>query len=240
MRASTSMHAAETEAAILEAARDLLAEGGLSALSMRAVAARIGLSATAIYRYFDCKEDLVDRVVKHGFQRSESYLWRAIEDLPVGSMERIAALGEAYIRFAIENEQYFKIIFAIQPSDPREIEDLPAQGGCGVLRQCVVDAMEAGTIRRADPELVVLYLWSVAHGLVTIFMACNPLPGLEDGTVQGPREELLASLYRQFREWIVEGLRPGGEPEPHEGREAVEAAAVDGAGVEGEAEEEGR
>jgi AcrR family transcriptional regulator len=72
----------ETETAILEAARNLLAEGGRDALSMRAVAAQVGLSATAIYHWFQGKEDLVDRVVLHGFKRSEAYMWKAIEDLP--------------------------------------------------------------------------------------------------------------------------------------------------------------
>ena len=54
--------ATDTETAILVAARDLLAEGGLDALSMRAVAARVGISATAIYNYFTNKQALVRRV----------------------------------------------------------------------------------------------------------------------------------------------------------------------------------
>ena len=119
----------ETETAILEAARNLLAEGGLEALSMRAVASQVGLSATAIYHWFEGKEDLVDRVVQHGFKRSEAYMWKAIEELPAGSMDRVAALGEAYIRFALENREYFKIIFAIQNPAPRNIDDVPGQGG---------------------------------------------------------------------------------------------------------------
>ena len=49
---------AETVEAILEAARDVLADGGLEALSMRAVAERVGLSATAIYHHFKGKDDL--------------------------------------------------------------------------------------------------------------------------------------------------------------------------------------
>ena len=53
--------AAETEAAILEAASDVLAEEGLEALSMRAVGARVGLSATALYNYVQNKQELVDR-----------------------------------------------------------------------------------------------------------------------------------------------------------------------------------
>jgi len=200
----------ETETAILEAARDLLAEGGLDALSMRAVAARVGLSATAIYHWFRGKEDLVDRVVLHGFQRSEAYMWKAIEEYPVGSLERVAALGKAYIRFALENREYFKIIFAIQTPAPRHIEDVPGQGGYRVLRQCVVEAMEAGNIRQAEPDVVVLYLWSLVHGLVTIFMACDPKELLAKAgcCADQDEKELTIELFERFHDMVREGLEP--------------------------------
>jgi AcrR family transcriptional regulator len=200
----------ETETAILEAARDLLAEGGLDALSMRAVAAKVGLSATAIYHWFKGKEDLVDRVVLHGFKRSEAYMWKAIEHLPVGSMDRVSALGEAYIRFALENREYFKIIFAIQTPAPRHIEDVPGQGGYLVLRQCVVEAMEAGNIRRTEPDIVVLYLWSLVHGLVTIFMACDPKDLLAETGCCADLDEkdLTIGLFVRFRDLVREGLEP--------------------------------
>ena len=205
--------AGETETAILEAARDLLAEGGLDALSMRAVASKVGLSATAIYHWFQNKEDLVDRVVLHGFRRSEAYMWKAIEDLPAGSMDRVAALGEAYIRFALENREYFKIIFAIQTPAPRHIDDVPGQGGYRVLRQCVVEAMEAGNIRQMEPDLVVLFLWSLVHGLVTIFMACDPKELLaETGCCDDPDErDLTLGLFERFRAMVRIGLQPDEE-----------------------------
>ena len=200
----------ETEAAILEAARDLLAGGGLDALSMRAVAARVGLSATAIYHWFENKEALIDRVVLHGFNRSEAYMREAVEEFPRGSVDRVAALGEAYIRFALENREYFKIIFAIQTPVPRHIDDVPGQGGYLVLRECVVDAMEAGTMHRSDPDLVVLYLWSIVHGLVTIFMALDPKDLLSetDCCSELDEKETTIGLFRQFRELVREGLEP--------------------------------
>ncbi len=209
----------ETETAILEAARNLLAEGGLDALSMRAVAAQVGLSATAIYHWFEGKEDLVDRVVLHGFKRSDAYMWKAIEHLPAGSMDRVAALGEAYIRFALENREYFKIIFAIQTPAPRHIEDVPGQGGYLVLRQCVVEAIEAGNIRRIEPDMVVLFLWSLVHGLVTIFMACDPKEMLaETGCCDDLDEkDLTLALFERFRDMVRIGLEPtevtGGGPD---------------------------
>jgi len=206
----TKMGSRETETAILEAARNLLAAGGLEALSMRAVAAQVGLSATAIYHWFKGKEDLVDRVVLHGFQRSEAYMWEAIEGLPVGSMDRVAALGEAYIRFAQENREYFKIIFAIQTPVPRHIEDVPGQGGYRVLRQCVIEAMEAGNIRRSDPDVVVLFLWALVHGLVTIFMATDPKQMLAETGCCGDRGDgdLTIELFGRFRELVRLGLEP--------------------------------
>ncbi|MCL7927097.1 MAG: TetR/AcrR family transcriptional regulator [marine benthic group bacterium] len=213
VRDSAGSGPSDTEARILDAARDLLAEGGIEALSMRAVASRVALSATALYHYFDNKEALVDSVVQHGFKRSEEYLRRAVEHHPRGSMERVAALGEAYIRFALENRQYFKIIFAIQPEEPRAIDDVPGRGGYRVLHESVVEAMEAGTIRRENPDVVVLFLWSVVHGLVTIFMACDPAQMLDETGLCGGdcgQPEATLVLFDRFRELIRQGLAPVG------------------------------
>lgn len=197
----------ETERAIYEAARDLLAEGGLAALSMRALAGRVGTTPTAIYHYFQNKEELVERVVVRGFQEFEASLRRAIENLPVGSLDRLAAIGEAYLRFAMEHQQYFKITFGIQVGCPRELDDVPCRGGYDILRQSVVDAMEAGTIRKADPDLAAMYLWSVVHGLVTIFMACECESMLEETEIRVPEGETpVGHLFQRFRAFVEEGL----------------------------------
>lgn len=200
----------DTEAAIYEAARDILAEGGLEALSMRALAARVGTTPTAIYHYFQNKEELVQRVVVRGFREFESRLRGAIDDHPTGSLDRLAAIGEAYLRFAIEHQEYFKITFGIQAGCPRELDDVPARGGYDLLKQSVVDAMEAGTIRQDDPDVVVLYLWSVVHGLVTIFMACECESLLEDTAIEVPEGETpVGHLFQQFRAFVENGLLPG-------------------------------
>ncbi|MGD8495270.1 MAG: TetR/AcrR family transcriptional regulator [Gemmatimonadales bacterium] len=199
----------DTERAIYEAARDILAEGGLGELSMRALAARVGTTPTAIYHYFQSKEDLIHKVVMRGFQEFDAGLRRSIEGLPVGSIDRVAAIGEAYIRFAVEHQQYFKITFGIQVGCPRELDDFPARGGYDLLRQCVVDAMDAGSIRRDDPDKVVLYLWSVVHGLVTIFMACECDSMLESTAIEVPGDASpQGHLFQQFRAFIEDGLVP--------------------------------
>ena len=201
--------AAETESSILDAARDILAEDGLDGLSMRAVAARVGLSATALYNYFENKQALVDRVVARGFRRFESYLWRALEGVPSSGFDRLRALGAAYLRFSKENEQYFKIMFTIQPEDPREIEQLPGGGGYRILRESVADAIAAGQMRDADPDLIALYVWSSVHGLATLSLACDFSSECSCGDHDWAEDGMTGErLFELFGEFLAEGLKP--------------------------------
>lgn len=205
-----SPRASSTETAILEAARDLLAEGGIDVLSMRAVAARVGVSATAIYNYFENKQALVESVISIGFERFDNYLREAVADRPKGSPERLAALGEAYIRFALENREYFRVLFATHSELPRDIEELPEGSGYALFRQSVIDAMEVGTIRQTDPDLVVLYLWTLVHGLVTLLVGCKP-----NARCRHSGEELDAhDLFARFSELVYLGLQPQDALEP--------------------------
>jgi AcrR family transcriptional regulator len=160
-------------AAILDATRDLLVSGGIEALSMRAVAERVGVSAAAIYHHFANKQALVDRAVHDAFERFGTELAQAAARFPQGSLERVQAIGQAYVRFAVENETYFRVIFSIAAPHPRSPEELPHGGGYPVLRQAVVDAMASGALRQADPDLMAHYLWTHVHGIVTLALSCR-------------------------------------------------------------------
>ena len=194
----------EHEAAILDAVRDLMAEGGIEAISMRAVADRVGVTATALYHYFQNKQDLVDRVVRGAFERFGAVLEAAARREPVGSMARVAALGEAYLRFAVENETYFRVIFRIDLKDPPDVEDLPGGGGYPLLRQCVAEAMASGAMRSADPDLVAHYLWMLVHGIVTLALSCR-LRGCE-GCSGDVDEASPLDLFHAFAPFIRHGL----------------------------------
>lgn len=192
----------DAETAILEAARDLIAQGGVEALSMRHVAYRVGISATAIYHYFEGKQDLVDRVVRLGFERFGEYLERAMKSFPKGSLERVRALGEAYMRFALENQEYFRVMFSIQSKDRRPVDELPEGGGYYIVRQAVVDAMDGGTMRRADPDLMAHYLWCSVHGLVTLLLS-----GAADRCECEGKRLSPSEIYRAFDPFVLEGIK---------------------------------
>lgn len=188
---------------IVEAARDLLAEGGVRALSMRAVANRVGVSATAIYHYFENKDALVRAVVGAGFDRMESYLQGAAERFAPGSRERLYAFAEAYLRFALENRGYFQVLFSLGVQRPQSIESSPERSAYRLLLENVTRAIESGAIRRADPDLVAFHLWAYVHGLVSLLLTYGTEPAGGDADV-----EAALRLLGRLRPLLREGLRP--------------------------------
>ena len=194
--------ASRTEARIVAAARSLLAEGGAKACSMRAVADGSGVTAAAIYKHFRNKAALVDHVVGLSFDAFERSLLAAIAPLPVGSFARLAAMGEAYIRFASEHREEFKVLFMPLQGGRRKLADVPGQGGYGVLRQCVVEAIAEGAVRGDDPDLISFYLWSRVHGIVMLLLACDM------GEAMGiDRHAAPLDLFELTRRFVIDGLR---------------------------------
>jgi len=190
---------------IVEATRALLASKGYEALSMRDVAAQAGITAAAIYRHFPNKDALVDFVVNDTLREFELQLLRAIAPLPVGSFERLAALGSGYIRIATEHREQFKTLFMRIRHQSRKLADFPGQCGYRVLRQCVVEAMEAGAVGEADPDLVAFFLWSRVHGIVMLLLACD----FSDTLPANIGELTPENLFTLTRDFVVGGLQAG-------------------------------
>ncbi len=71
-----------------------------------------------------------------------------------------------------------------------------------LLRQAVVEAIEAGTMRRAAPDLMSLFLWSTVHGLVTLVLACRLKPVDECGEAPIPQ-----GLFECFAPFVRAGIQ---------------------------------
>ena len=104
---------------ISQAAQKLFLEEGLEGVSMRKVAKMAGVSAPAIYRHYENKDDLLREIIDHGLQILETYLEPALnEPTP---LERLNRLADRFLDFAIEQPKYFEFAFMI-PS--RSISDV--------------------------------------------------------------------------------------------------------------------
>jgi AcrR family transcriptional regulator len=110
----TRAQAAVARTAVLEAALELLAEGGYAAASMSAIAKRAGLATGSVYRHFHSKADLFAEVFRVAAQREVDVLRGIRADTPE---ERLALCVEAFVRRALaEPVRAFALI--AEPVDP--------------------------------------------------------------------------------------------------------------------------
>lgn len=154
---------------IVSAARGLYMERGPEAVTMRAVAERVGVTATALYRHFADKDAILREVVGEGSRLLGSHLFRALEaPTPLG---RLRAAGTAYLDFALAQPQAYRALFEAAGED--ETSPVHAQRGAirRFLRDRVREAMDAGVLAPGDPDGTALTLWSLLHGLVSLHQA---------------------------------------------------------------------
>src|SRR3974390_2162586 len=101
-------HLAEREEAILAAATEIASESGMAAVQIAAVAARAGIAAGAVYRYFPAKTDLVGALLA---EISDSEIG-ALRRAAAGAPGPLSALSAAIMTFAARALRDRKLSFA--------------------------------------------------------------------------------------------------------------------------------
>jgi AcrR family transcriptional regulator len=187
----------EVQRAILEAARAVMREQGVAALSLREVARRVQMQAPSLYAYFPSKAALYDALFATGVQRYRAYR-DASDDAQADFWARLYALLETYMRFAQENPELYQLVFErpVPGFVPSE-ESLSASFGLlPRLEKILADAVDSGhiTLDIPIPEARDLII-AVAHGLTAQHMANEPAEPAGTGRFGG-RLPAAVALFR--------------------------------------------
>ena len=165
---------------IVEAARDIVSEEGLDALSMRAIAQRAEYSPATIYLYFRDKDALLREVIQAGFERMGEYVREEMEEVgtTASGSEQYRALGRGYVRFAIENTAYFRVMFELPTVAHFDCmpEECAAGAESGALRRdfgetMVQKAIDEGYFKMPDARRGTMVGWGLVHGLTSLYLS---------------------------------------------------------------------
>ncbi|MCW2668162.1 MAG: transcriptional regulator, TetR family [Frankiales bacterium] len=165
---------------------DILREtGSEEAMSLRAVAQRVGVSVPSIYLHFADKQALLDAVCEEVFGQLHVALKEADADAP-NPWEALRAQGVAYVQFALANPEHYRIVMMTGASDHDPDNEI-ASGAFGHLLESVIGCIALGVLE-GDPVELGLKLWSAAHGLASLLITKPkmPWPAIEqlvDGTM---------------------------------------------------------
>jgi AcrR family transcriptional regulator len=156
-------HHGDLRAALLRAAMGLLEESGETALSLRAVARRAGVSPAAPYRHYADREALVSAVAAVGYRELAERL-AAAHPSP-STPDQLASVATAYVQFALERPALFRIMFG-EPCDRDNDERVAATAAVSGYVRAIVER----AFPQADAEALATAIWALVHGLAFLYL----------------------------------------------------------------------
>jgi AcrR family transcriptional regulator len=145
------------------------------AVSIRAVAEKVGCTPPAIYLHFFDKQEMLFDVCARQFTKLNSAIDAAVDAVSVTDpLGRLEAGMRAYIQFGLDHPEHYRILFmgqSVLTAD--QLDELRRNGVTGLdrflerCRQCV----KAGVVEGDDAKMMAYGLWSAAHGMISLLIA---------------------------------------------------------------------
>jgi len=145
------------------------AEFGYAGVTLRALAAELGCSPMTPYRYFQNKDGIFEAVRSAGFGRL-ARAERAAAEAAHEPTRRLRALGQAYVRFALEEPHAYRIMFELDPPRAGGKPSAEEAQAWQIVRDTVGEAIRSGGLV-GDPDVLAHLYWSGLHGLVALHLA---------------------------------------------------------------------
>lgn len=190
----TQYHHGDLASAFMDAAIKRIAQEGVDKLSLRAVARDIGVSQTALYRHFDDKTHLLTLLAQQGFSRLAQVSFDAANQHKQDTFSAIMALGMAYIDFAQQHPEHYRLMFGgtIQRDCMDDALLKTSISSFDVILDLVQLGLERKDLIPLEPKLLARSCWAKVHGIATLLI---------DGFYSDNTAEQLEALLRGML-WI--------------------------------------
>jgi AcrR family transcriptional regulator len=154
---------------LCDVAEHLFATHGAEAVTIRQLAAALGVSTMTPYRYFKDKEDILAALRARAFDRHAEALETARATPAKNPIARSNAIGRAYVRFALENPEAYKLMFDVRQPSAADYPDYvrAAARSHATMSAHLRDLAEAGLFD-GDPDYVGHLYWAALHGPIML------------------------------------------------------------------------
>jgi AcrR family transcriptional regulator len=191
-RHRSTVEVAEFRETLCEAATRLFAQHGADGFTMRMLAAEVGCATMTSYRYFRDKDELLAAVRALAYDRFSQALESAAQ-APGDSRAKAAAIGEAYVAFALANREAYRLMFEMSPPDSAGFPDRArAAARANHNMTAYVRAMIDEGALQGDPEMIGRMFWAAIHGVVQLELNGVLPPGPGADTL---RREMMRALF---------------------------------------------
>lgn len=165
---------------LCDVAERLFAEHGLEAVTIRQLAAELGVSAMTPYRYFQDKDAILAAVRTRGFDRHAEALETARAEAGGDAVAKANAIGAAYVRFALEHPEAYKLMFDVnQPTAEAYPDFVRASTRSKATMTAHLLDLKAAGLFDGDPEYVGHLYWAALHGPIMLQLTGMLAPPLD-------------------------------------------------------------
>ncbi|NJO55930.1 MAG: TetR/AcrR family transcriptional regulator [Rhodospirillales bacterium] len=157
-------HHGDLKEALIQAAYALVSQRGAENFSLADACRLAGVSTAAPYKHFRDRDEILEAVVTRGFDVLSDRSMAAVRTAGEGTLAGIVAMGEAYVRFAVDEQGLFRLMFGQHP--------VLKQSACVVSdgKRCFTQVIEQVALYCArngvagDADLIAIRLWTFVHG----------------------------------------------------------------------------
>lgn len=170
VQARRDYHHGDLRSALLDSVGRIVREQGPAFVSIREVARRARVSHAAPSHHFGNKSGLLTAFAAQGFHRLADTVGETIAASRAATPpDVLAAMGRAYVRFALEHPEHFAIMFRLELLDEHDAELVRASDRAYDALMATTRAAKAQGMLDADPTIAAAAAWSLVHGLATLW-----------------------------------------------------------------------
>ena len=175
--ARTAYHHGDLHQQAHDQALAVLRLEGDGAISLRAIAKQIGVSAPALYRHYADRESLLAELAISGFAALRQQLLSVDQHAPRAAL---IGIGLAYVAFAQSEPNLYRLMFGgrVLPKGAHPRLDQAGLDAFNVLQDTIARGQRAGYLKPAPLALMTATAWSLVHGLSQL-TSDGPLPNAD-------------------------------------------------------------
>ena len=163
-------HHGDLRTALINATVEMINQYGVESITMRKLSEWVGVSRTAAYRHFSDKTDLLTATAIEGFKQFTLALQVGRLDTSIDEINQFRMMGQAYIRFAMENPAYYRLMFGDTVIQESEALRKACDASFNELLIMIERLQGIGVISGDEPKMQAIYIWSLMHGLSSLII----------------------------------------------------------------------
>jgi AcrR family transcriptional regulator len=196
-RKSTPYHHGDLKNALIRHSVSIMESEGVEGLTLRKAARNAGVSHTAPAHHFGDLGGLLAAIAEEGFRLMISETESAVEASSDHPLEKLKAVGLAYIRFALQHPAFFRVMYhpmlAAKSAYPglREV----SLKALGLMTDLIRECQEKDLVAPGDARELGLFAWSTVHGLATLHINGQIESKDLGADIMGHAEKVMALIY---------------------------------------------